>query len=365
MNNEHKKLPLLLVLAGTIILTIIITFVVMGLDLSEKHKVGLIITGSTHDDGWNGMHYTGVEAACLKLDTKLLVKENISEGTGDCAKAVKELVEQGAEMIILSSYGYPEEVKEVIDEYPEIAFYGISAEYYAENMTSFFGRMYQARYLTGIIAGMETKTNEIGYVVAMKNSEINRGINAFTLGVRSVNPEATVNVIETGVWEDEEKETVAAEKLMDSKNVDIITYHQNRDYISRFADENGISSIGYHEASYGLSEKHLTSAVWNWESLYYEIIREFVQGDPNCVQRHWFGMGTGVVGLSEISPAVSENTLHEVEAAKSRIYAGMEIFSGKIYDNEGNLRCGEDEAISDIVLLSKLDWYVEGVEICE
>lgn len=365
MKNEPKKFPVLLVLAGLILVTIIATFIVMELDLSGKSKVGLIITGSAQDDGWNGMHYEGVEKACKKLGTKLIVKENIPEGTGECAEAVHELVKKGAEMIILSSYGYPEEVKGIVGEYPDVAFYGISAEYYADNMTSYFGRMYQARYLTGIIAGMETETNEIGYVIAMKNSEVNRGINAFTLGVRSVNPEAVVNVIETGAWEDGEKETEAANKLINDMNVDVITYHQNQNYVALAAEEAGIYSIGYHEASEGLSEKHLTSAIWNWESLYYEIIREFTQGKPNCVQRHWFGMGTGVVGLSEISPLVKDETIHALEAAKSRIYAGMEIFSGTIYDNEGNLRCGEDEAISDTILLESLDWYVEGVEIYE
>lgn len=365
MKSSKIRQRLLLVLMAVLLVIIAGIIVMTGQKRNEVPKIGLIITGTVSDEGWNGVHYQGVSYACDKLDAELLVKENVPEDEKLCAEAIHELVEDGATMIILSSYGYPEKVKAVIQSYPEVAFYGSSAEYYADNMTSYFGRMYQARYLAGIIAGMQTKNNSIGYVAAMSNIEVNRGINAFTLGVRSVNPDAVVNVVWTGAWDNKDKEIEATNKLINDKSIDVVTYHQNRHYVAQTADEAGIYSIGYNEEFEGLSDKYLTAAVWNWKALYYEIVREFVLGKANDVKRHWFGIDTGVVGLSEYSSDVSGEVKQEVDAAKNAILAGKDVFSGVIFDNNGELRCDDGELISDEQLLEKLDWYVDGVVIYE
>lgn len=365
MRSSKIKQNILLVLAVAVLVIIIVFIMTTGMHEASVPKVGVIITGAKEDDGWNGMHYQGVRYACDKLGTQLLVKENVAEGTGACEEAIHELAKEGAEMIILSSYGYPSEVKTVIESYPEIAFYGISAEYYGDNMTSYFGRMYQARYLAGVVAGMMTENDTIGYVAAMPNSEVNRGINAFALGVKSVNEDAVVNVIWTGTWEDAEKEGVAAKTLIEEKKVDVITYHQNQHYVAEIADEAGVYSIGYNAAAQGLSDKYLTAAVWDWNSLYFQIVREFMQGKANSVKRHWFGIDTGVVALAEYSTLVEDEVITAVEKARQEMLAGTHVFSGVIYDNNGVLRCDEQECISDEILLEKLDWFVDGVVIYE
>ncbi len=362
--NNHKLRQSLLLISAVVVLASIILFITtIGFEKDNSHKIGLIITGQTTDNGWNGVHYNGVVSACEKLGVKVIVKENVEEKSGRCAEAIKELAKEKCEMIILTSYSYPIEAISVIESYPDIAFYAISSEYVSDNLTSYFGRMYQARYLSGIIAGMQTETGAIGYVAAESNSEVNRGINAFTLGVKSVNPDATVYVSFTDSWDNEEREIIAAEKLIKEKSTDVMTYHQNQHYVAKTADENGVYSIGYNETAEGLSDKYLTAAVWDWESLYFQIIREFVQGQPNSVERRWFSIDTGVVGLSEISPVVSEETKQKVENAKSNLYISCDVFSGKIYDNEGVLRCDENETLSDETLLRDMNWFVEGVEI--
>lgn len=365
MKNSRIRQRLLLVLMAGLLVVIAAVIIMTGQKKSEIPKVGLIITGTVSDSGWNGVHYQGVAYACDKLGAKLLVKENVPEEEEACEKAICELVEGGASMIILSSYAYPGKVKEVIQRYPEVAFYGSSAEYYTDNMTSYFGRMYQARYLAGIIAGMQTKSNSIGYVAAMSNIEVNRGINAFTLGAKSVNSEAVVNVIWTGDWDNKENEIAATNKLINDKNIDVVTYHQNCHYVAETADAAGIYSIGYNKEVEYLSDKYLTAAVWNWKALYYEIVREFILGKANSVKRHWFGIDTGVVGLSEYSSDVSEEVRQAVDAARNAILEGKSVFSGTIFDNNGNLRCDDGESISDEQLLEKLDWYVDGVVIYE
>lgn len=363
MNKARFRQTFLLILAGLVLIATIVLIAVTGSDKNTAYTVGLIMTGETDDDGWNSAHYNGVVSACEKLGTKLIVKENVTEGSGKCAEAIHELVKEGAGMIILSSYSYSSETKDIIDSYPHISFYAISSEYYAENITSYFGRMYQARYLTGILAGLQTESNSIGYVAAMPNSEVNRGINAFTLGVKSVNPEATVYVRWTGAWDNEEEESAAARALIDDKSADVLTYHQNQHYTAETADNAGVYSIGYNERAEGLSDKYLTAAVWNWDALYHQIIREYVQGQPNAVERRWFAIDSGTVGLSEFSPLVSDAALQAVNEAQSRLLRGEDVFSGEIYDNSGVLRCNQNETLMDELLFENMDWLVEGVEI--
>ncbi|MBQ8789681.1 MAG: BMP family ABC transporter substrate-binding protein [Ruminiclostridium sp.] len=365
MNNSQILQRALIIAAAVVVLAIVGVLAFVGLDTKTTFRVGLVLTGTTTDSGWNETHYNGVVSACEKLDTKLIVKENIAEGTGDCEKAIHDLAKEGVHMIILSSYSYPDEVKDVIESYPNIAFYGISSYYSSENMTSYFGRMYQARYLAGVIAGMKTKTDSIGYVAAMPNNEVNRGINAFTLGVKSVNPDAKVYVSWTNSWDDEATEISCAEKLIKDKNVDVMSYHQNRHAVAATADKAGIYSIGYNKVAEGMSENYLTAAVWNWESLYYQIIREYVQGKPNTVKHRWFGLDSSAVELAPFSPSVDEETVKAYESARNEVLSGDNIFAGEIYDNNGEKRCGDGEKISDETLLTAMDWYVDGVIIYE
>lgn len=365
MKNRAMSRRVVIFIISVLVLIIVAGIAFGGYKKNTVTKIGLILTGESSDHGWNGVHYEGVAYACEKLGAQLLVKENVLEGTGGCVEAIHELAADGVSMIILSSYSYPEEAKTVVEEYPDIAFYGISAENYADNMTSYFGRMYQARYLSGIIAGLQTKSNQIGYVAAMPNIEVNRGINAFTLGVKSVNSGANVHVKWTDSWDNEESEKTAASELIQEKNVDVLTYHQNQHYTALAADEAGVYSIGYNEKVDGISDKYLTAAVWNWQKLYHQIVREHMLGKSNSVKRHWYGIDTGVVELSEYSDQVSEEAKRRIEEAKKDILSGKDVFSGIIYDNEGLQRCDEGENISDEILLEKMEWYVDGVIIDE
>ena len=363
---KNKKMRKLLILFGILVFSMILWSIFsFGKTQGDKVKVGFILSGSIEEKGWNGMHYKGYKESSEKLGTEMLVKENVGEFTGECKTAIEELAEEGASMILLSSYGYSEEAYEVVQQYPEIVFYGNSSEYHAKNLTSYFARLYQARYLSGIAAGMTTTSNQIGYVAAMENNEVNRGINAFTLGVKSVNPNAVVHVMWTNSWDDEKKEREAAKTLIGQMGADVITYHQNQDFAAREADENGVYSIGYHMVSEGMSSKYLTSVICNWEILYEEVIKQYLQGYANSIENYWIGLDKEAVALTEFSDEVSLEIIEEIEKAKDRILEGKDVFYGLIYDNTGVLRCDEGELICDEALLERFDWFVEGVKIYE
>ncbi len=365
MKSNSRRTLILFLLGLAVLLIIILTIIFFNRTKEKTVKVGFILSGSIDESGWNGAHYQAIVNACDECGTELLMKENIEEFTGQCVTAIEELTSQGAEMIFLNSYGYSEEVKELVTNYPNVTFYANSSEYHTENMTSYFARMYQARYLAGIVAGMTTESNKIGYVAAMSNNEVNRGINAFTLGVRSVNEEATVVVTWTGSWDDEQAERLATRNLIEQVGVDVVTYHQNRDYVIQEADEKGVASIGYHTQFEGFSDRYLTSTVYNLEPVYCELIKEYMKGKGNSRTNYWIGIETGAVGLSAYSEEVTPEMRMAVEEAINRILGGDDVFTGVIYDTEGNLRCGENEIISDEILLEQFDWFVEGVEFYE
>lgn len=363
----NKKLARVLVAVCTccVVLAIIAVILFVGKEEKSGTKIGFIMTGSSEEYGWNGMHYDGVKTACEKLGGKLQIREHVKEFSGECIEAIHELAEEGVGMIILSSYGYSEEAKEVVKEYPQITFYVNSSEYHDVNMTSYFARMYQARYLAGIVAGKMTVTGKIGYVAAMENNEVNRGINAFTLGVKRVNPAAEVVVHWTGDWDNAEKEKQAAYDLLQKEQADVLTYHQNQANVIEVAESEGVYSIGYHLAPESASMNNLTTVSCSWNLVYEEIIRAYMVGKGNVNKNYWIGLEADAVGLSQYSEAVTDEIKQEVEAAKQEIMSGRDVFSGLILDNEGRLRCGEKETISDQVILENFDWFVEGVRIYE
>lgn len=332
----------------------------------ERHeKVGLIILGDIRINGWNAAHYNGIKAACEKFDVELLVRDNVKENSGQCPIAIKELAEEGVGMIFLASYAYSREVKDLVREYPNIAFATNSAEVHAKNLTSYFVRMYQARYLSGVLAGMMTKSNVIGYVAAMHNTEVCRGINAFTLGVQRVNPKAKVVVMWTGSWQDEAIEAAHAKRLIFEAGADVLTYHQDEDAVAQVADRYGIDFISYNEILHGYSDHYLTSVISSWDLYYSDMIQRYLKGELNSTKNHWLGLESGAVKLSDYSPRVSLDIVSRIHLLHMELLNNQQIFSGKIYDNTGKIRCEEEEAISDDTLLEDINWLVKGVEVLE
>ncbi|MBQ6005530.1 MAG: BMP family ABC transporter substrate-binding protein [Selenomonadaceae bacterium] len=330
----------------------------------QKEKIGFIILGDIKVAGWNESQYKGIKAACENFGIELLVRDKVKENSGECPAAIKNLAENGASMIFLASYSYSREAQNLVKEYPKIAFATNSAEVHAKNMTAYFVRMFQARYLSGALAGMKTKSNVIGYVAAMSNTEVNRGINAFTLGVQRTNPNAKVLVMWTGAWQDEVTEAQHAERLIKS-GADILTYHQDEEATALVAEKFGVDYIAYNAILNTDSEHYLTSVVCSWNLYYTDMIQRYLKGELNSVKNHWLGIDRGAVMLSEYSSAVSPQMISKLDSIKQELMNGKLIFSGKIYDNAGNIRCEEGEAISDDTLLEDINWLVKGVEVIE
>ncbi|MBR5913613.1 MAG: BMP family ABC transporter substrate-binding protein [Selenomonadaceae bacterium] len=365
--SDEKKLKILLVLGGCVLFLIII-LLVFGFDttpLKEKPKIGFIILGDIRQSGWNASHYNGIKSACDEFDVELLVRDKVPDNSGQCPIAVEELIAEGAHIIFLVSFDYSLEVRPLMEKYPNIAFIDVSTQTSAKNLTHCFAKMYEGRYLSGVLAGLRTKTNVIGYVAAMPNSEVNRGISAFTLGVQRINPNAKVVVAWTGDWENPEKEKMNAERLISEVGADVLTYHQDDSAVGDVADSLGIDFIGYNALLKGYSEHYLTSIICNWELFYQDILQRYLKGELSSIRNHWVGIQQGIISLSDYSVLIDEDTKRAIEEARNDLVNGKLIFSDDIYDNEGKLRCSKNKVISDMELLKNINWLIRGVEVLE
>ncbi len=296
------------------------------------------------------------------MGVELLLKDKIGENTYKSREAVQELAEAGAKMIFLASYAYPMEVVDLIEEHPDISFASFSAEVHRPNLSAYFPRLYQARYLSGALAAMRSRSGILGYVAAMQNVEVCRGINAFTLGARRVNPKARVLVAWTGSWQDAEKAGKNAARLIGA-GADVLTYHQNEADVADVAEARGVDFIGYNVPLEGYSDHNLTSVVARWDNYYTSMLYRFLRGELNHTKNYWVGIDKEAVGLSMYSKSVSPEMSIRLDSLIQELVNNRLIFSGVIRDNSGQIRCGEGEAISDDALFERMNWLVEGVEV--
>ncbi len=216
------------------------------------------------------------------------------------------------------------------------------------------------------MSGLQTQTDEIGYVAAFPISEVNRGINAFTLGVQAVNPDAVVHVVFSNSWTEDEPNKTAAEALIDKYGIDVLTMHTNSDKPLEVAEKRGIWSIGYNvDTGDSYPGSYLTAPVWEWKNFYEPHILECLQG--KFIGKHyWEGVETGLVSLAPLTGNVKSGIADAVEKEKERLQSGtFDVFYGPIVDNKGNLRVAEGESMPDELMLNEFDWYVKGVVLDE
>ncbi len=331
----------------------------------ETTKVGFIYNGEIDDKGWGQSHYEGISATAEELNLQIIYEENVPFDES-CMDIMQDMIDKGCEIIIVNSFNYGEWVVQVANRNPEIVFLHATGTEKGDNITTYFGRMYQMRYLSGVVAGMQTETNDIGYVAAFPISEVNRGINAFTLGVKSVNPDATVHVVWSQSWTDYTANEKAAQQLVDEIGVDIITMHCDSVAPLDVAEKSGIWSIGYNMDNSELyPNSFLTAAVWEWEKFYIPEITTYLQGKYHS-GNYWEGSETGLVDLSPLTDNVKDGIEEVVTEKRAMLDQGTyDVFYGPIVDVDGNIRIGEGENMPDDAMLNSFDWYVEGVCIYE
>jgi len=325
-------------------------------------KVGFVYVSPIGDAGWTYQHDQGRQQMEKALAGKVTTKyvENVPEGA-DAERVIRELAASGHQLVYTTSFGYMNPTIKVARQFPKVIFAHATGYKKAANVGIYNARFYEARYLTGIVAGRMTKSNVAGYVAAFPIPEVLQGINAFTLGMRSVNPKAEVKVIWINSWFDPGREREAANALI-AQGADVVTHHTDSPAAVQAAEEKKVYAVGYHsDMSKHGPNATLTSAVHLWGDVYTRITRDVLAGTwkPTDI---WGGFSQGMVDVAPLNKAVPRDVADLVAEKKQALVAGkLHPFQGPVKDQSGKVRVPAGQAMGDDKL-AVMDYYVEGVQ---
>ena len=309
---------------------------------AERVKIGVIYI----DDGsgaWSLAHDQGLTAAMSELglrEDQVMRKFNVPDADAEITEfMISTAIAEGVNVLIATSWGYMYICEELAIEHPNVVF--ASASGYKRNdsnFTNYFGSIYEARYLAGIVAGLMTETGKIGYVAAqgINNSEVTTGLNAFAMGVESVNSEARVYVSVTHSWFYPEGERKAAQHLID-EGCDIIAQHSDTVEPQLTAGNAGVWGIGYNvDMSVYAPDTVLTSVIWNWNVYYTFLLESIINGSFETTPFH-SNMAGGLVDIAPLSRGLTRPDVEvAVSEARARIVNGdIRVFAGEFVTNDG------------------------------
>lgn len=330
-------------------------------------KVGVLhLTDPAEGAGYTYTHEQGIQGLQKNIglsDDQIIRKLNVDDQ--DATKintAIEELLEEGCNIIFGTSWGYMDYMEDYAAQYPDVMFaHGSGYKSNGTNFINYFGKINQARYLSGIAAGMKTASGKIGYVAAqpVENGEVTSGVNAFAMGVQSVNPDAQVYVSVTGSWFNPEGEGQAAKALID-KGCDVITQHVDTANPATEAEKAGVFAVGYNsDMSKEAPKATLTSVMWDWSVFYTKAVQDMIDG--TWTGENYFGdMKDGLVMLSDLSDLCAPGTAEAIQEVQDKILSGeWDVFDGK---TEYKTKDGETKTLK-AEDYGQCNWYYENVVV--
>jgi simple sugar transport system substrate-binding protein len=327
----------------------------------DKIKVGFIYVGPIGDHGWTYRHDIGrldVEKHFGdKVETVYL--ENVKYGP-DSERAIRAMAQNGADIIFATSFGYMEPMLKVAKEFPNVKFEHATGYKQSKNMATYGLRLYQARHVQGVIAGLMTKTNKICYVGAFPIPEVIREINTYYLGAKSVNPDVDIDIVWVNTWYDPGKEAQAAD-VMIAEGCDMVAQHTDSPAPLQTAEKAGVLGFGQASDQYKFAPKaQLTATIDNWSPYYISKVQAVIDG--NWKTGDYFGhMNDDVVQMAPFT-----NMPDKVKAFAQKIKDSIKngkyfAFTGPIKDNTGKIQLKAGE-IADDAHLNSMMYYVEGID---
>ena len=339
----------------------------------EEIKVGVLhITDPAEGSGYTYTHDIGIQGMQENLgltDDQIVRKNNVDDSDEEAiTKALQECVDEGCNIIFTTSWGYMQPTADMAEKYPEIYFsHGTGYLSNGKNFNNYFGRIYQARYISGIVAGMNTKTNKLGYVAAQdsSNAEVTGGIDAFAMGAYSVNPDAVVYVKVTNSWFDPDAEKEASEKLL-GMGCDVMAQHCDTPYPQTLAQEHGVYGIGYNsDMSKETPDSCLCSVIWNWSAYYTSAVQSVIDGTWDG-SNYYGGMVEGLVDVTDLADFCVDGTQEKVDEAEAKILSGeCNVFDGVIETNDGSTIGQEGATLDDATITGDIHWYFKNVSVID
>jgi len=328
----------------------------------EPLKVAFVYVAPITDAGWVHQHEVArqsIEAAFAgKVKTSYV--ENVPEGP-DAERVIRDLARQGNQLIFTPSFGYMEPTLKVAKEFPKVKFESITGYKTAPNVAVANARYYEGRYLAGIAAGRMTKTHVGGYVAGFPIPEVLQGINAFTLGMRSVDPKAQVKVVWLGTWFDPARERDAAMTLF-NQDVDVIAFHTASTAVMAAAQERGKMAVAYHSDMRKVApDAQIIAVTHHWADYYVRRVQAVLDGTWKS-GNFWGGVKDAMVRAGDFGPKVPKAVQDEVLARQKDIALGkLRPFTGPITDNEGKQVLAAGQPMTDEQILG-MNYLVAGVQ---
>lgn len=330
-------------------------------EAEEPLNVAFIYVGPVGDYGWSHAQDQARQhiEETYGDEVETTAVESVPEA--DVDSVMGELVDEGQDAIFATTFGYKDVTEQYARENPDVAFFQASHTIPSENMTAYFARYYQAAYLSGIIAGHHAESGDIGYVGSHPVPLTIRNINAFTLGARSVNSEATVRTVWVNAWHDPAAGREAAMSLIDA-GAEVLAHWMDSPAPLQAAEERGIPSFGNHlDMSEFAPDSHLTAQQVNWKPFVEEEIDKLLNGTWE-ERGYWGGMSEGAIEISPMADFVDSDARDRVEEVREQMEEGtFEVFTGPIYAQDGEQVLEEGETMTDEQKWP-MDFFVEGVE---
>lgn len=337
----------------------------------DELKIGVLYIGSASEtSGYTYAHEIGIQGMANNIglsDNQIVRKESVSDSDEKAIKAaLQDCVDKKCNVIFTTSWGYMNQTEEFAEKYPDIYFANATGYLSnGKNFKNYFGRIYQTRYLSGIVAGLKTKTNKIGYVSAMgtDNSECTGGVDAFAIGVESVNKAAKVKVAVTNSWYAPDDEKKASDALI-AAGCDVLAQHCDTTAPQEASQDNGTWSIGYNsDMSKETPKATLTSVIWNWSAYYTSYISSIINASYDG-KNYYGGMKENLVSLTELSSLCESDTADKIKEAKENIISGkFGVFDGVLKTNTGKTVGKEGKTLDDATITGKINWYYHNVSL--
>lgn len=331
---------------------------------SEPLKIGFVYVAPLADAGWVYQHELGRKAVqeALGKGVQTTYVENVAEGP-DAERVIRDLARQGHRLIFTPSFGYMEPTLKVAQEFPEVRFESITGYKTAPNVAAANARYYEGRYLAGVAAGRMTRSNLAGYIAGFPIPEVLQGINAFALGMRSVNPQAQVKVVWLNAWFDPTRERDAAMTLF-NQQADVVAFHTASTAVMAAAQERGKWAVAYHSDMRSIAPDAQIVAVTHQWGAYYTGRAQAVLNGKWQSTNVWGGVKEGMVRVGDFGSKVPVAVQEEVLARQKDIASGrLKPFYAKsaVFDNEGNEVIAKGKVLSDDQILG-MNWLVAGVQ---
>ncbi len=330
--------------------------------LDGPPKVAIILFGPKNDGGWSQSFEEARPELEKVIGAKIPVVDKVPEDASAITPPAERFIQRGYNVIIGTAFGYSDTFKKLAEEHPKVAFLNATGITNGPNLESFYGRTYESQFLCGMAAAAASKTGKLGFVAANPLPVVNWTINAYELGAKKINPNATLTVVFTGSWNDPVKERAATTALID-QGADVIGQHVDTPTPQIVAQERGVYGTGHHRDLREFAPKATQcSSVWTWAKFLGPALERIKAGtwDPSPYGA-FPGIKEGGTDIACCGSAVSDENKKKIFAARQDIIDGKDpIFVGPMVDREGKERLPAGKAITDAELW-KMDWFVPGV----